>query len=318
MEAEGPFVVDLNRATEEELGALRSVGPVLAQRIVAYREEQGPFRSPADIAAIPDIGATLHKCLADRLTVTLTGALPMLAVEVSPDEAAEAGLPLAGKPPLQGEPAPEAEVPPPEEEPSPAAVGSAVSRMAPEEAPASSPQVGPAAPVAQEKPAPSLVASRGRVLAWLLSVLVGGVVGMIFTLLVLSGINGSLDIGHSRAVLTVQNRIENLALEMESLQEEVDELQRQLGLLEGLVARMDQAELAVSGMREETATLGERAEALEDRIEAVSEDLTEVQAQSQQVEIFFQRLQALLNEFFGGTEVMLTPTSPSATPSTDW
>jgi competence protein ComEA len=48
--------VDLNSATAEQLDALPGVGPVTAQKIVAYRQEHGPFRSVDDLDAIPGIG----------------------------------------------------------------------------------------------------------------------------------------------------------------------------------------------------------------------------------------------------------------------
>lgn len=50
-------VVDLNRATAEELVGLPGVGPVLAARVVAYRDSAGPFRSLSDLAFVKGIGA---------------------------------------------------------------------------------------------------------------------------------------------------------------------------------------------------------------------------------------------------------------------
>jgi competence protein ComEA len=49
--------VDLNSATVEQLDALPGVGPVLAQRIVAWRERNGGFRSVDQLQQIPGIGA---------------------------------------------------------------------------------------------------------------------------------------------------------------------------------------------------------------------------------------------------------------------
>lgn len=49
--------VDLNRATAEELVGLPGVGPVLAARVVAYRDSAGPFRSLSDLAFVKGIGA---------------------------------------------------------------------------------------------------------------------------------------------------------------------------------------------------------------------------------------------------------------------
>ena len=55
--AGGPAApVSLSTATAEQLDTLPGVGPVTAQKIVAYREEHGPFTSVAQLDAIPGIG----------------------------------------------------------------------------------------------------------------------------------------------------------------------------------------------------------------------------------------------------------------------
>ncbi|MEN6545211.1 MAG: helix-hairpin-helix domain-containing protein, partial [Armatimonadia bacterium] len=51
-----PAVVSLNRATKAQLEALPSIGPGLAQRILYYRYEHGPFRSVDDLLQVEGIG----------------------------------------------------------------------------------------------------------------------------------------------------------------------------------------------------------------------------------------------------------------------
>lgn len=48
--------VSLSSATAEQLDALPGVGPVTAQKIVAYRAEHGAFHSVDELDAIPGIG----------------------------------------------------------------------------------------------------------------------------------------------------------------------------------------------------------------------------------------------------------------------
>ena len=59
-EAAGP--VDINTADVRQLQTLSGVGPVLAERIVQYREEHGPFQSVEELLQVKGIGeATLEK-----------------------------------------------------------------------------------------------------------------------------------------------------------------------------------------------------------------------------------------------------------------
>ena len=49
-------LLDLNRATAEELRALPGIGPVTAERIVAFREEHGSFVRPEDLKMVKGVG----------------------------------------------------------------------------------------------------------------------------------------------------------------------------------------------------------------------------------------------------------------------
>ena len=60
-------VVDLNRATAEELQALPGIGPALAQRVVAWRTAHGPFRSVDELEKVPGIGSKTATRLRPRV-----------------------------------------------------------------------------------------------------------------------------------------------------------------------------------------------------------------------------------------------------------
>jgi competence protein ComEA len=61
--------VNINTADVEELMTLPRVGPVIAQRIVDYRKENGPFTRPAELMNVKGIGEKTFESLKDRITV---------------------------------------------------------------------------------------------------------------------------------------------------------------------------------------------------------------------------------------------------------
>ena len=61
--------LDLNTATAEELATLPGIGPELAGRIVAYREEQGGFGSIEEIVEVSGIWEGKFAALKGRITV---------------------------------------------------------------------------------------------------------------------------------------------------------------------------------------------------------------------------------------------------------
>jgi competence protein ComEA len=67
-QAEGPRI-NINAASAVELETLPGIGPVLAQRIVDYREANGLFRTPADIRNVSGIGEGIFDTIRERIAV---------------------------------------------------------------------------------------------------------------------------------------------------------------------------------------------------------------------------------------------------------
>lgn len=67
--ATGDGIVNLNTADLAALDGLPRVGPAIAQRIIDWREENGPFTSVDDLLAVPGIGEKMVAALRDRVRV---------------------------------------------------------------------------------------------------------------------------------------------------------------------------------------------------------------------------------------------------------
>ena len=61
--------IELNGATVDELKALPGVGKVIADRIVAWRDEHGPFRSVDDLLKVKGIGERSFQRLRPHVVV---------------------------------------------------------------------------------------------------------------------------------------------------------------------------------------------------------------------------------------------------------
>lgn len=62
-------MVSINRAGASELEQLPGVGPVLAERIVAHRESNGPFDEVEDLLDVPGIGESKLASMRDLIRV---------------------------------------------------------------------------------------------------------------------------------------------------------------------------------------------------------------------------------------------------------
>jgi len=70
-----PGLVDLNKATVEELAKLPGIGPAKAQAIAQHRSEH-PFSRTDELRQVKGIGARLYDQLKDQVTVGDVPAVP--------------------------------------------------------------------------------------------------------------------------------------------------------------------------------------------------------------------------------------------------
>ena len=61
--------ININSADVWLLKALPGIGDVLAQRIITYREQKGPFRSTSDLLKVQGFGAATYQRIKDLVTV---------------------------------------------------------------------------------------------------------------------------------------------------------------------------------------------------------------------------------------------------------
>lgn len=360
-------IVDLNQADAKTLTQLPGIGPTLAARIVAHREDEGPFLLKEDLMDVPGIADTLYAQVADRIDVTIPTASELTAreaqpaheetdetamqvvepelSEIMPEEGTEEKAPEGA---LEGGPegAPETpqttveaeveEVTETEETPDEDALSAA---EPPElELPASGepehlrpeeeeddleaiplPDIQPEEESEMEV-VPLPPAGRERTLPWLwptlLGALLGGLLGVFFSILVFAGINGSIDVGQSRAMQDLRGEFAGMTVELDAIRSDVSALQgdvrgirERVDVLAGLTARMEEAEAAVETLKAETESLKENTTAIQSAVEklgfdinAMAETLDVVEAQTEKSMTFFEKLGALLQEVFEEVE----------------
>jgi competence protein ComEA len=61
--------INLNKATVEELVQLKGVGQKYAERIVDFREKNGPFKKTEDLMNVPGIGEKIWEKNKDMIVV---------------------------------------------------------------------------------------------------------------------------------------------------------------------------------------------------------------------------------------------------------
>lgn len=66
--AEG--VVNINKASAEQLAFLPRIGPAVAARIIEFREQNGPFEATTDLLLVRGIGDKTYELIEPYVTIT--------------------------------------------------------------------------------------------------------------------------------------------------------------------------------------------------------------------------------------------------------
>jgi competence protein ComEA len=61
--------VSLNSASKAQFDSLPGIGPVIAQRIIDYRNKNGPFQTLESIQSVSGIGESIFRQISSRLTL---------------------------------------------------------------------------------------------------------------------------------------------------------------------------------------------------------------------------------------------------------
>ena len=61
--------VNLNTATLEELITLDGIGQKVAQRILTFREKNGPFQTPEDLMKVKGVGEKIFEANRDKILI---------------------------------------------------------------------------------------------------------------------------------------------------------------------------------------------------------------------------------------------------------
>lgn len=62
-------LININTADAETLQSISGIGPVLAERIIAYRTENGPFTELGQLANVQGVGARLMETIYECATL---------------------------------------------------------------------------------------------------------------------------------------------------------------------------------------------------------------------------------------------------------
>lgn len=167
--------------------------------------------------------------------------------------------------------------------------------------------------VATAAPSPTPTYSRRQVVGLLtLSVVLSIILSMGLTLATLLGINGTLDIGRSRAVQDLETQSGQLANQAQVLQGRLDAVDQRVQALQGLTGRMSQVETQTSSLADEVQAAKSDAEQLRQQVDNLAMTARGLEQRQTRQEAVFQGLANLLAPW---ASTSVPTTTPPSTPT---
>ena len=65
----GSEIINVNKATAEDLQKVKGIGPVLAERVITYREANGQFKSLDQLREVKGIGQAKFEKIKSQITL---------------------------------------------------------------------------------------------------------------------------------------------------------------------------------------------------------------------------------------------------------
>ncbi len=294
--------LDPNSADKEALQKLPGVGPELAERIIAAR----PFDRAEDLIRVQGIGKAALARIKSYLVIEESSEGAEL--EIEKDQAT-----LEPEARLDEEASDK-----PKEKASETAAKAGEEPIKPEShAIAAGPQAPKAAkrPLAKSVPKPAIEStareprfSRTDTL-WLIfgSVIFSVVFSVILNLMILGGINGTLNFGHHRAIKELSSLIGQASGDLEDLTGHIEGIERRLDALEGLSGRMVSIEDQVDSLTAEVNEAIVEVADLKGAMDELSQTTKEMEEQIGIFDTFLKGLNSLMSDLLPAEESEAPP-----------
>lgn len=260
--------INPNSAEAETLQLLPGIGASLAQRIVEGR----PYQTADQLLNVPGLGAATLNRIRSRLEF---GERPL--TEAAADQVAD-------------------------EADEPAAAEGSVEPESPDMAPAESaePRQPPTAePGSAEPPTSALAGRPGRRNGlWAAASIVAASVlcSVSLTLVILLGINRTLDIGKHAAVRGVETQLSQLQSDLDRTNSELSGLRQRLQVIEGLSGRMTEVEGQLTQVQTQVDQLSGSLDGIQQQLNQILEQTRAQADQINRFQAFLDGLQQLLGE----------------------